>query len=363
MRVQRPTLLRVADQDDDQQPTPAPRRLRELFPEYTAPEENRLRRHVKHGLVVLDTNALFAAYRLNATGRREFLETLRLFEDRLWIPHRVAQEFLENRLDVIQECANATAEVNRTVKRLFDQVIKVVEDFGGRRGLAREQVADLRKIVKSAQEQLKTDTETAFTFDLKPSECKDEDPILIEIDEIISGKIGPPLKDMDSARAEADRRFAYKIPPGYMDEDKPPDRAIGDFLVWTQTIEETKRRRLPTLLISNDDKEDWATKEKGPRPELVAEMRDRTGQAFHLANVRSFLNLANKHMDAKVSDQTMTQAKEISEEPTQEFAVSGRFERRLAFLLATHRNISSNAFNHISDDMRSRQRDITEAAQ
>jgi hypothetical protein len=329
----------VTDQDDQQQ-NPAPRRLRELFPEYAGPGEDQLREHLKRGLVVLDTNALFAAYRLNAAGRSEFLKTLRLFGDRLWVPHRVAQEFLENRLDVIQECAKATDDLNRTLKRYFDQAIKAVEDFGARRGLGRRHTNDLKRIVKVAQQKLKTETEAAFTFDLKPSDCKEEDPILIEVEEILADKIGPPIREMDGARAEADRRFTYRVPPGYMDETKPPDRAIGDFLIWAQVIEETRRRQIPVLFVTNDDKEDWVTEQKGPRPELVAEMRERTGQEFYLVNVRSFLALANEHMGAKVSDETITQAEGMREETDQISALSSILEDHLteglAHQLATH---------------------------
>jgi hypothetical protein len=302
----------MADQDDDKRPASAPRKLRELFPEFAPPSEDVLRVHLEEGLVILDTNALFAAYRLNASARREFLRTLRLFGARLWIPHRVAQEFLEGRLDVIEECEKATVDLNRSLKRSFDQVVEEIKHFGTRRGLSREQVADLRKIVTSAQEKLRTETEAAFTFDLKKKDSENEDPILIEVEDILSGKIGEPLEDMEAARMEARHRFAYKVPPGYMDASKEPDRAIGDFLIWTQLIRKTASCHLPALLVTNDEKEDWVTKQKGPRPELVAEMRSKTGQGFHLVNVRTFLNLANKYMDARVSEETITQAQDTA---------------------------------------------------
>ncbi|MBO2459812.1 PIN-like domain-containing protein [Actinomadura violacea] len=319
----------MADQHDGEQPAPAPRKLRDLFPEYREPSQDRLRMHIKEGLVVLDTNALFAAYRLNATGRREFLRTLELLEGRLWVPHRVAQEFLENRLDVIDECAKATADLNRSLKRSFDQVVKEIADFGARRGLSRDQVADLRKIVKTAQEDVRTGTEAAFTFGLKAKDCQDEDPILVEIEELLAGKIGEPLDDMDAARDEASRRYAYLVPPGYMDADKPADRAIGDYLVWAQVIEKTTASQRPVLLVSNDEKKDWFTERQCPRPELVAEMRTKTGQAFHLVNVRTFLSLANEYMDAKVSTATITQAEEMSREADEDTEAASPLEGQL----------------------------------
>ena len=71
-------------------------------------------------------------------------------------------------------------------------------------------------------------------------------------------------------------RVKQKIPPGYLDAAKSPDRAAGDFLVWRQTIEESRARKLPVLFVTQDLKEDWwadrGTSSMRARPELVAEL-------------------------------------------------------------------------------------------
>jgi hypothetical protein len=56
---------------------------------------------------------------------------------------------------------------------------------------------------------------------------------------------------------------------------KKGDRAIGEFLIWHQTIEESKRRRtMPVLMICNEQKPDWVRHDgaySSPRHELVKE--------------------------------------------------------------------------------------------
>lgn len=91
--------------------------------------------------------------------------------------------------------------------------------------------------------------------------------------------MGPPLSDADSREAvkEAERRAKEKVPPGYMDAAKGNANAAGDYLVWVQILREARHQRTDVLLITANLKEDWWRRAqgqvRGPRPELVAEMR------------------------------------------------------------------------------------------
>ncbi|MFI0406587.1 PIN-like domain-containing protein [Actinomadura sp. 3N508] len=291
--------------------------LRDLFPWHFRPTGDQLKQYLTGGLVVFDTNALFDAYRLNPTGRAEFLHTLGLLGDRLWVPHRVMDEFLRNRLTVITECSGAIAELKKDLTGLFNKAKGEIEDFGGRRGLGKERATELTDILAQAKQQIIDKAAEFYRFELKPADCRDNDPILTEVDTLLRGRVGPPLPDMQAVREDAAYRFKRCIPPGYADTaDKDPEEAIGDYVLWVQLLEETARRKVPVLFVTNERKEDWVAKQQGgasplPRPELAAEVWERAHQPFQLVNVRSFLKLANAHLDAGVSEETIEQASDI----------------------------------------------------
>ncbi|MFC4048345.1 PIN-like domain-containing protein [Actinomadura syzygii] len=291
--------------------------LRELFPWHSRPTSEQLKGFLTEGMVVFDTNALFDAYRLNPTGRAEFLHTLVLLGDRLWIPHRVADEFLKRRPTVIRECADAVTKLKKDLTSPFAKARGEIEEFGGRRGLGKERATELTDILAKAQQEIIDKAAESYQFELKPADCRDGDPILSEMETLLRGRVGPPLPDMQKVREEAAYRFERRIPPGYADAaGKDPEDAIGDYVLWVQLLEETVRRKAPVLFVTNEKKDDWVVKQQDgasslPRPELAAEVWEHALQPFHLVNVRSFLTLANTHINAGVSEETIEQAHDL----------------------------------------------------
>src|SRR6266496_4154148 len=95
-------------------------------------------------------------------------------------------------------------------------------------------------------------------------------------------------------------------PPGYQDKGKGDDLAAGDYFVWTQLLEEATRRHSDVLLITGDVKEDWWRRERGqtrgPRLELVDELRNRCGGRLFMLRPESLLQHAKDVLDVAVSD-------------------------------------------------------------
>ncbi len=72
-------------------------------------------------LFALDANVLLNLYRYSNETREEFLKILNLFEDKLILPKRAAQEFLSNRLDVIVEQEKSYEETLGEIKKLEEK--------------------------------------------------------------------------------------------------------------------------------------------------------------------------------------------------------------------------------------------------
>jgi len=291
--------------------------LRDLFPGHIPPGESEVAEFIRSGLVALDTNALFDLYRFNRTAREEYLQALRLLGDRLWIPNRVAEEFLRGRLNVVQECSAATRSLAADLEDILANIEKKLHEFANRRGLLADQIDPLKRVAKAAIDEIESQVSQLFSFELDLDTAIRGDDILSEIETLIDGKIGPPIADQDAARSEALSRLDKEIPPGYKDGKKDSAHAIGDYFIWAQLLTETKDRSQYALLVSNDQKEDWIREEQGrklgPRLELIEEMQRDASASFHMITVRSFLVQARKFLGATVSDETVAQAGQFDE--------------------------------------------------
>ena len=106
-----------------------------------------------------------------------------------------------------------------------------------------------------------------------------KDPVLAGLEQILRGRVGGNMgkSDYEAALEEARKRGAEKRPPGYKDSGKQDSAAAGDYLIWAQILCEAKLREHDVLIVTGDVKEDWWRREhgelRGPRPELVQEMR------------------------------------------------------------------------------------------
>lgn len=288
--------------------------LRDLFPAYYPPDESRLRDHFGRGLVVLDTNALFCAYRFNPQARDEFLGVLNLLGDRLWIPYQVGKEFHLSRRNVVADGIQAIERLTEAMAEKMDAVTDVVTDFAQRRGLNDAQAGELTGILASALDSLKSKASEFWPFDIDPDAPPSDDPIYLQLETLLEGRVGLPPEDPDGDHAEGMRRVAKGIPPGYMDARKKNGRASGDYMLWVQTIRKAKAAEVPVLLVTNDAKEDWVQTDSsgaswGPRNELILEMQREAGQPFHLLDVPEFLLHAPKFMPVTVSESTLEQAR------------------------------------------------------
>lgn len=288
--------------------------MRGWFPGYYPPTDAELEEFFTGGLIVLDTSALFAAYRFTPQAREEFIAVLAQISDVLWVPHQVGKEYHANRDTVIKECYYAADVLVRTIDTRLGDLTALLETFGQRAGIGHDEVAELDAIITGALDTFHGRARDLIGHaDIKPGTPPDQDPICRKFEALLDGKVGPVSADPTALHKEAMRRNALRIPPGYEDAKKKNKNEDGDYILWAQTILEAGRRKVPVLLITNDEKEDWVHLDQdgdaiGPRSELVLEMLQEAGQRFHLMTVPQLLVYARDHLAAHVSDSTVDQA-------------------------------------------------------
>lgn len=272
-------------------------------------------------LVVLDTNVLLNLYGYQGSALDDFIQVFRALGDRLFVPHQVMDEFWRNRRLVLQgnqgkhkereDAEKGFDDVERALRRWHQRVVE-------RAGRPDPEVVDKVKAARSAVLDLMDHTNAQAQITL-PDTPTHEDRVLVRLEDLLRDRVGGPPADadMDALRAEGRKRIADRVPPGYLDGDKNPDRAIGDFLVWRQAMEESARRSLPVLLVTQDQKDDWwadsRSDSRRARPELVSELLAFSGQRLLMMRAHDLLGLGDV-LGIHVSRATVEEVEEVSQE-------------------------------------------------
>ena len=307
--------------------------MKSSFYGYYRPDNDQLRYIWQNCLFVLDTSVLLNLYRYPEEARNEWFEILGAIRDRLWIPHQVGLEFQENRLSVIAEQVQLYDEVKTTIEESEDKLKKDLEKMQLQKRHSRidpnEWLEEVDRVFKSFIVRID---------DLKKGQpdVYNDDELRTRIDQIIEGKVGKPFKnqeELDEIYQEGKRRFEYKCPPGYLDQDKGGDvynhgglvykREYGDLILWKQIIrkiiEDESYKNL--IFVTQDVKKDWwwkvdskGEKTIGPRPELVQEINSKGKiENFYMYNSDRFLQYAKEYLELTISDKTIDQVRDIIE--------------------------------------------------
>lgn len=237
-------MRKMADQRDAET---SAKNLRDWFPGHYAPDQNELAEALRNGIIILDANVLLDLYRVIPTVRIEQVNALGKVGDRLWIPHRVGQEFHERRFNAVRDQANLFRTYLDGLEKLQKQGRSSLETLREACGAAADDFSSpLKQFDAAIAEIRRAVTAVSSSCDISMESALQDDHILREIDRLLEGKVGPPFNDDETARVKksAEKRFAERIPPGYKDSQKEPDRAVGDLLLWEQIIVHSKTPRV-----------------------------------------------------------------------------------------------------------------------
>lgn len=96
--------------------------MKNRFAEYYELPEERIKEIWENSLIVFDTNVLLNLYRYNEDARTEFINVIKFYKERLWIPYQVGLEF-HRRREVLRKNAAAYTTLG---DKLTEQLIKAV---------------------------------------------------------------------------------------------------------------------------------------------------------------------------------------------------------------------------------------------
>jgi hypothetical protein len=276
--------------------------MREQFSGYYRPTEKEFEDLWSSGLVVPDTNVLLTLYRLSEGTRQKLLDLLARLQERLFVPYQVAKEFQDRRVDVIEEQIQTYESVEELIEGFAASVGK------GMRQHPRLSRGDLEQRITTALQPVNdhlAEVRAGHPDPLEGGDTLGTDVVRDALGTLFAGRIGEQ-RDLEDLCKEGRKRYERKQPPGWTDADKPEPARYGDLAIWLDVLEKAEAMSKPVILVTEERKEDWWWKRKGkligPRPELVEELRERSGQRLCLYNVGRFMEEASKALSIELSE-------------------------------------------------------------
>lgn len=306
--------------------------MRSLSPGHYAPSDDEYRRGWETGIVAVDASVLLSLYRYSTETRDELLKLLGIFADRLWLPHQAAVEYEQNRLAMM---AQQVAAYDVTLEAFQKSIRAIRAEFSK---LARHPLLDedaLSRMTDQYEERVTELIEETRARHPNVGTSQAElmaDPTREALEVLFQGRVGPPYPrdEYEEAVVDARARIDDALPPGYLDREKPEPERYGDYLFWRQATERARSSNVPLIILTDDDKEDWWWRfggmTLGPRPELVQEFFDSSGERLLIYTTRRFIEEAARSglSELTVSAEAVGEVERLAAERTV------RYETRVA---------------------------------
>jgi hypothetical protein len=292
--------------------------MRDLFRGYYKPTQEEFDQLWSDGLVVLDANVLLNLYRYSTSARQDLIQVLTDYSDRLWLPFQAASEYQNNRLKVMFEQFETYKKFRKSAEEAKKDLTTFVERIPRHPTIDSNEIQTRIDDLFTSLTDYVTELESSqhgFTLD----DASRADPLQDRLSALFQDKVGPALApELHTATlADGVRRYAKKIPPGFLDADKSDEEKYGDLVLWTEIIERAKSTSKPVIFVTDDQKEDWWLRVNGrtigPRPELVAEFWGAAHQLFYMYGTDRFIEMAKQRGHSQPSDETVNEIRDISD--------------------------------------------------
>ena len=291
--------------------------MKKQFAEYYELPEERIKEIWDNSLIVFDTNVLLNLYRYKEDARTEFINVIKFYKERLWIPYQVGLEFHRRRENIMRKNAEAYETLGNSISV---QLVKAVDILSN--DYARHPYIDMKDIRKKVERCASSIRKSLENQGKNHPDYFEKDDILDAVSNLFDGCVGNDFTEdeLEALYQEGERRYANQVPPGYCDEKNKKDKAkrslYGDLVVWKQVIAYAKEKEQCVIFITDDHKSDWWDKveaKHSPRKELLREFMDCTGHNILIYDSGRFLEYAKRNK-AKVSPKTIREVEKVKQE-------------------------------------------------
>lgn len=289
--------------------------MKDAFSSFFAMDDDKRDRLWQECIFVFDTNVLTAVYKRSDEARDALYKVIGSLGDRLWIPHQVAFEFLDNRANIAHTQSGIYAEAIVNIRNVVESFeVSTRHPF-----LSEELNSEFINISKKVVEELELKRQFHDSRITK-------DDVKAQLACLLEGKVGGgyDTSKLKEIVKEGELRYANQVPPGFEDIKKHKGSNVfseickryGDLIIWRQVIEKAKEIDKPVIFVTGEQKEDWwekcGGKTIGPLPALVAEFESEVNQNFTMYSYHRFLDLANEYLHQNTSAEVIAEVREAA---------------------------------------------------
>ncbi|HAO07551.1 MAG TPA: hypothetical protein DCQ50_11265 [Chryseobacterium sp.] len=277
----------------------------------------------ENAIFIFDTSSLLNFYEYSEDTINDiFSTTFADLNSRLWLPNKVNEEFQRNRQKPINKIKEDYTKLSNNLKTIENNLTELSQKtkFNDKHPYFSSQtIPDFEVCFNDFKEKLNNDIKGQLE---ELSKRLEDDRVLKKINEAFNIKSSYTYSRTCEIIREGEFRFRNKIPPGYKDEkDKTGFQKYADLIIWKQVIDISSETKKPIIFIMDDIKEDWWTLDKKrnpicPRPELIAELKEISGQPILIYQTPSFLEKSREFLKSKIQEKSIKNIVTISEERT-----------------------------------------------
>jgi predicted nucleic-acid-binding protein len=247
-----------------------------------------------NALIILDTNVLLSSFDTSENTIEDIKNIFNSLKsnNRLFLPARVAREFVNNRGKKIGELYQKMRQTKENLNKVGFKIDEYPLLSNNKSySKLKDKFEQIDKLVKESRK----------LFEVLDADIKNwhwNDNVSQLYNNIFTSDIIIELKENeDKVKENLKFRMLHKIAPGYNDSNKPDD-GVGDLIIWKTIIEIGASKARDVIFVSNDQKNDWFYKQDKvslyPKYELFDEFRRITlGQSINIITFANFLGLMN----------------------------------------------------------------------
>lgn len=249
-------------------------------------------------IIVFDTNVLLDMYYIKQEDLEYWKHYLDSIKEYTWTPYNIYLEFKKNRQIKINQIKGRIDELltfKNIVGKQCDNFFKPYEDFPFEYGrvigkLTKDRIKGIDQYILYYENILKEIKKSTGKLTYEKA-----DNYLKLIEEKIFFNLGEKYTEESLKKIceEGNNRFKNKIPPGYYDNGKNNSNKYGDYIIWRQMIEKSKKENKNIIFVTNEKKPDWK-KDGVCREELIEEFNSLTGNQFILLDLDQLINYTTK---------------------------------------------------------------------
>lgn len=239
-------------------------------------------------IIALDTNALLLPYSVGKDDLRALGSVYSTIanEGRLFLPERVAREFIKNRDRKLAEMALAIDTLKSRINIGEARISPLLEEL-----------AETASLAKASKELAAAKTAYVAALDSLTSQIRSwrgDDPVTsLYADLFTTERLACSAETKEELLTEWAYRVQNKVPPGYKDGGKD-DTGIGDFAIWMSLLSLGATHKTDLIFVTGEEKADWFVRAGNarvyPRPELIDEYRRASGgHTLRLSSLRDLL--------------------------------------------------------------------------